>query len=241
MFSRTICRLRPVASRVVATRAAVSQPLRSFSLSAPRLSHGSGDLDLAKKLDEERKFEIEQFQPLQNQGILTQGVWKLTEKAGEKEVTLSRSFGNEKINVLFTTDAMTDAQDLEDPEDDSERVVPVSVSIIVEKKAGAADHGALEISATIQDNSFFIDGVSFLPSVSIVNDNTAEGDWQRRGRYGGPVFSDLEETVQDQFHTFLEERGFDEELATFIAAYVESKEQKEYVGWLEQVSAFVAK
>lgn len=39
-----------------------------------------------------------------------------------------------------------------------------------------------------------------------------EADWDRRSRYMGPQFDTLDETVQDSFHDFLNERGVDQAL-----------------------------
>ena len=56
------------------------------------------------------------------------------------------------------------------------------------------------------------------------------------------MYSDqLDENLQDVFITYLTERGFTPELASFIPAYIEHKEQKEYVNWLANVKAFVSK
>jgi complement component 1 Q subcomponent-binding protein len=53
------------------------------------------------------------------------------------------------------------------------------------------------------------------------------------------VFADLDEGLQDEFHSYLQARGFDKELAAFVPQYIEMKEQKEYCSWLKNVAAFV--
>jgi hypothetical protein len=57
----------------------------------------------------------------------------------------------------------------------------------------------------------------------------------------GPVFGDLDPELIKQFQLYLEQRGLDKSLAAFIPQYLEFKEQKEYMAWLKNVSAFVAK
>lgn len=42
------------------------------------------------------------------------------------------------------------------------------------------------------------------------------------------------------FGRYLEERGVNAGLAAFLPDYVEYKEQKEYVNWLEKVKGFVS-
>lgn len=52
-------------------------------------------------------------------------------------------------------------------------------------------------------------------------------------------FDALDETLQQEFETFLEERGIDSNLALFIPDLAEWKEQKEYVSWLGGVRKFI--
>ncbi|KAI8612342.1 mitochondrial glycoprotein [Chytriomyces sp. MP71] len=236
---------------------------RAFSAAPLARSHGQGDRDLAHKLESELKFEKENqdaavpafIKEFNNKGIfkvnhcfpLLSGFLKgyeemsIEDKVGEKEVTLVRNFGNEKISVIFSTDALAEKAEFDEGESDVEETFSVNVTVLIEKKVGTTDHGALELNATIQENAFFIDSVSFNPSSSLMSDQSAEGDWQRRGRYGGPVFQDLDEALQDQFHDFLRERGFDEALAEFVPQYIDFKEQGEYVEWLKRVGEWVAK
>jgi complement component 1 Q subcomponent-binding protein, mitochondrial len=59
--------------------------------------------------------------------------------------------------------------------------------------------------------------------------------------YSGPNFEDLEESVQDKFHDYLEERGINADLANYIIEAHLDKEQREYTSWLECVAHFVKK
>lgn len=99
----------------------------------------------------------------------------------------------------------------------------------------------MELSVTMDGESFFIENVSYGKDVAVMMGTTAEADWARRGAYGGPVFQDLDEELQNKFHEFLEERGFTSDLANFIRPYVEFKEQKEYMGWLDSAASFISK
>ena len=99
--------------------------------------------------------------------------------------------------------------------------------------------GSLEIQASSEADAFFIDTVNHFKSSSLAADQTAQGDWDRRGLYGGPVFNELDSSVVEQFHKYLEERGFDAKLAAFVPKYLEYKESKEYRRWLDNVSQFV--
>lgn len=52
-------------------------------------------------------------------------------------------------------------------------------------------------------------------------------------------FDHLDEALQGDFESFLEERGIDSNLALFIPDLAEYKEQKEYVKWLQNVKKFI--
>ncbi|ORY41055.1 mitochondrial glyco protein [Rhizoclosmatium globosum] len=215
----------------------------AFSITNCFFPFCTGDRDLAHKLESELKFEKENAEtgvPSFIQAFNNRGVFKIEDKVGEKEVTLVRNFGNEKISVIFSTDAIADKAEFDDTESDQDEQFAVNVTIVIEKKA-ATDNGALEILATVQDNAFFVDSVRFNPSSTIMTAQNAEADWQRNGSYGGPVFQDLDEGLQDQFHDFLRERGFDEALAEFVPQYIDFKEQNEYTEWLKRVGEWVAK
>jgi complement component 1 Q subcomponent-binding protein len=62
---------------------------------------------------------------------------------------------------------------------------------------------------------------------------TAEKDWARQSLYAGPPFENLDEDLQTYLERYLEERGINAELANMIPDYIQVKEQKEYVRWLE--------
>eukprot|EP00842_Homolaphlyctis_polyrhiza_P003381 jgi/Hompol1/4043/HPOL_006894-RA len=182
------------------------------------------DKDLSHKLREELKFEVDAAKDNDTSFIeefKKKGVWKVEDKAGSKEVYLTRSFGNEKITVYFNTDALTDSNNFEDQPDNEDEGFPVVTSVIIEKQGV---EGALEITATAEDGAFFVDHVSHVKSGSLALDQSAEGDWQRRGQYGGPVFGDLDDGLQELFGRYLEERGFDTGLANFVGLYIENKE-----------------
>ena len=59
--------------------------------------------------------------------------------------------------------------------------------------------------------------------------------------YGGPIFDELDETLQNAFYDYLAQRGVDDELASRLADYSSSKEQLEYVTFLQGVEKFVGK
>lgn len=218
---------------------------------------------------------------------------QIEDKAGNQEVILSRTFGDEKIRITFTTadlnnnvnpedaledqamydDADMDVQsggantkgainqgntkdgnirvapedrvapaDREELEDDYEgegeveQGFPAHASIRIERPG----KGALAIEATAQDGDFIIEDLYYFPDAELADPQTAEKDWARRTLYTGPPFNNLDEDLQILLEKYLEERGINTRLALFIPDYIDHKEQKEYIRWLNNVKNFVA-
>lgn len=92
--------------------------------------------------------------------------------------------------------------------------------------------GSLNIDTMCQQGAFLVDNISYYNDAKLGTELTAECDWKRRGLYIGPQFDTLDVAVQEEFEKWLNERGVNESLATFIPEYSEHKEQKvRVVGW----------
>ncbi|OKL56842.1 hypothetical protein UA08_07982 [Talaromyces atroroseus] len=113
---------------------------------------------------------------------------------------------------------------------------PARVNISIEKPG----NGALLIQTTAQDGLFEIHEVSHFAKADLAEAETAEKDWLRQSLYSGPSYANLDEELQALFDRYLEERGFNAELANIIPEYITVKEQKEYTRWLETVKKFVS-
>jgi complement component 1 Q subcomponent-binding protein, mitochondrial len=109
---------------------------------------------------------------------------------------------------------------------------PARVNISIEKPG----NGALLIQTTAQDGLFEIHEVSHFAKADLAEAETAEKDWLRQSLYSGPSYANLDEELQALFDRYLEERGFNAELANVIPEYITVKEQKEYTRWLESES-----
>ncbi|CAI2185373.1 14561_t:CDS:2 [Funneliformis geosporum] len=267
---RPMYTLAKVPKTLTATLAIRTAPTRlNFSLPISRRFTATGlrlntvpvpkdiqvDKELAVKLEEELKYEkgIEpQKEPEFLKNFLSKNPFKIEDKSGINEVALTRTFGNEKIRLLFdinTSDQQTEplsfpgdedeensqSEEETDDEDEDEQSLPVRCSISIEK----AGKGALAIESIIADGVFLINYVSYYRDANVANDWTAEADWKRRGFYPGPQFETLDNDVQVLFEKYLEERGINTAVAVFIPNYVEYKEQKEYLTWLEKVKKFI--
>ncbi|GIC86834.1 MAM33 family protein [Aspergillus udagawae] len=127
-------------------------------------------------------------------------------------------------------------REMEDLDRDMEPSFPARVNITIEKPG----NGSLLIQTVAQDGLFQIEEVSYFSKPDLAHAQTAEQDWARQSLYAGPPFENLDEDLQTFLERYLEERGINAELANMIPDYIQVKEQKEYVRWLENVKNFVA-
>ncbi|KAG8216920.1 putative regulatory protein suaprga1 [Butyriboletus roseoflavus] len=220
---------------------------RAFSMTSCRFSEGTSDVVFSQKLAEELKYEKESAsteEPEFLKAFKAQGVWTIEDVVGNDEVTLTRKFGNENIRVMFS---IADIQNMEEEsgfdqdgeeggDEDNAQSYPIRVSFSVTKNDAK---GSLNVDTMCQEGAFLVDNISFYPDVKLGTELTADADWKRRGLYIGPQFDTLDVAVQEEFEKWLNERGVNEGLATFIPEYSEHKEQKEYVRWLENVKNFI--
>ncbi|KAI9569889.1 mitochondrial glycoprotein [Boletus coccyginus] len=222
--------LRSGRTMLSAPRMALSAT-RAFSMTPSRFSAGASDVVFSQKLAEELKYEQESAaaeEPGFLKAFKEQGVWTIEDVEGNDEVTLTRKVWQRKESEF--------EQENEGGEDDHAQSYPVRVSFSVTKDSVK---GSLNIDTMCQEGAFLVDNISFYADAKLGTELTAEADWKRRGLYIGPQFDTLDVAVQEEFEKWLNERGVNEGLATFIPEYSEHKEQKEYARWLDNVKSFV--
>jgi complement component 1 Q subcomponent-binding protein, mitochondrial len=93
--------------------------------------------------------------------------------------------------------------------------------------------GAIQIVTNAQDGIIVIENVYYYPKAEIAEAETPETDFARANIYAGPPFQNLDPELQSMLERYLDERGINEQLAAFVPDYVDHKEQREYVQWLE--------
>ena len=128
---------------------------------------------------------------------------------------------------------LTLAQD-EEYNPSQQEAFPANVNVLITRDGKP---GALRFHLVSDGSGFTINDVTHLP--------TATGDAVQLLReasetaYTGPPFQQLDEEVQSLLEQYLENRGIDTALATFIPNYIDVKEQKEYLAWLGRLKDFV--
>lgn len=130
-------------------------------------------------------------------------------------------------------------QDMEGEEgaeqDEEPQGFPARLSIVVEKPG----KGALAVDGIVQDGLVVIDNVYYYTDASHAHAKSAEKVHERQDLYVGPPFGNLDEDLQVLMEKYLDDRGINAALAIFVPAYIDVKEQKEYIRWLENVKGFV--
>lgn len=137
-------------------------------------------------------------------------------------------------NIKMTTEddvSPADRPELADEEDQGQNF-PARVQVTVTR----GDKGALAIECIAQDGEMTIDNVYYFPSAELADAKSAEKDWERRSLYTGPPFGQLDEQLQVLLERYLDDRGINTSMALFIPDYIDMKEQKEYLNWLESKS-----
>ena len=120
-------------------------------------------------------------------------------------------------------------------QDNSEPAFPANVNVLISRP----NKGALRINLVTDSGEFRIESVAHLPSADIPEAQIADAPSSSEKLYSGPQFPQLDEELQALLENYLNERGIDTQLAMFIPEYIDVKEQKEYLRWLEQVRKFV--
>lgn len=128
------------------------------------------------------------------------------------------------------------AADGEEGEGESEdQSFPARVNVIIEK----AGKGAMAIETVAQDGMIVIDNVYHYTDAKLAHAKSADLEHKRQEMYVGPPFGNLDEDLQVLLERYLDERGINTTLALFVPDYIDMKEQKEYLRWLENVKGFI--
>lgn len=150
--------------------------------------------------------------------------------ADEEDTNINQ--GDEKDFKVAPEDQVEEESEEEEAENDS---YPARLNVVIEKPG----KGAVTVEAAVQDGLLVVDSVYHFADASLAYAKTADKIHERQDLYVGPPFGNLDEELQLLFEAYLDARGINTALAIFVPDYIEMKEQKEYVRWLENVRNFV--
>lgn len=196
------------------------------------------DKNLSQVLNEELEHERDTYAA--NEAIESgpPTPWIAADEEGDCEITLTRTYGeNEEISVVFNVseDPYDDEDDTpqmpgeEEEEEEDDLTIQFSVSVTRADGQESLEFACATDGVTVEVRNVRYDAV-----------NSSGEEYETLSSYPGPNYDELDESVAEQFHMYLEARGIDETLANYIMESYEDKEQKEYMGWLHNVSNFVS-
>lgn len=117
--------------------------------------------------------------------------------------------------------------------DAAETSFALTLNITIDKGAIGATH----IIARAEDGVVEIEYVHYYPRADLIDPTTPEAVKEAQNVYGGPPFPYLDPDLQQMYDQYVSERGINTRLAWFLSRYVEYKEQREYMLWLESKSS----
>ncbi|KAM3197794.1 hypothetical protein ACQJBY_073088 [Aegilops geniculata] len=230
--SRGAALLRPLAA------AAAARPMPFSSATALK---PSSDDELLRIVKAEIKFAEDcDDHDRQVEEIPDSFPFKITDNKGLNDITLTRTYQGEKIEVLVSMpnlvtgdepehDQDEDDKEKDDDQDDGEK--PPKSSLPLTVTITKSDGPSLEFTCTAYPDEILIDTLSVKqPSEKLEEDYIA---------YEGPDFNDLDENLQRAFHKYLELRGITPMTTNFLHEYMINKDSREYLFWLNKLKDFV--
>lgn len=149
--------------------------------------------------------------------------------------SLHANEGNPKDFKVAPEDELEGEGEGEEGAEDGETDYPVRVNVIITKPKS----GALNFETVAHQGQLMVENVYYYKDATLAEGKTAEKAHERQSLYAGPPFHNLDEELGQLLERYLDERGVNTALALFVPDYVEMKEQKEYLRWLENVQSFV--
>lgn len=227
-------------SPVAAVHHALRRDIHASSLLHDAASTDAGEKGLYQVLGEELEHERSTYVPSEIIAAGPPAPFELIESDGDCEITLVRTYGDdEEISITFNA-----AEDPYDEDDFSVTTEDSSVEIEDDEEAALhfivnvskGDGGEmLEFSCATDGETVEVRNVRY-ESLSDAEEDDAD---LLAATYPGPNYDELDETVQEEFHRYLEARGVDHVLANYVAELHVHKEQTLYVDWISKVQGFV--
>lgn len=113
--------------------------------------------------------------------------------------------------------------------------VRCGLNIVIEKP----NKGALSIEAVAEDGAIVVENMYYYKDAKLAHAADPSASHAAQAFYPGPPFGTLDEDLQILMERYLEDRGIDHSLAQFIPEYMDVKEEKEYLAWLNNVKGFI--
>ena len=239
-----------------ASRLALTSPVRVGLPKYYSSSTQSSNKQLKQILKQE--LEISNSMPNELDGELKDYVsnngFEIIETEGKSNVQLVKTLETgEIIRVFFDIDEVTDVplnekfggegeeglDGLElDDELNSLDSLLCSVKVLIEKP-NVNDGLFLNLFLQSSESALLIDSINYKSDAKEFLENSINtSEFLDKVSYQGPRFSELDESVQTGFESYLDSKGINNELADFVIGFSEFKEEKEYRTWLGDLVKF---
>jgi len=156
-----------------------------------------------------------------------EGMYDEDAALGDEDISSSEQQSSRDTAAEGEEDDVSDASE--------EASVPCRLNVVVEKPG----KGALAIEAIAQDGAIVVENLFYYKDAKLAHSSSADASHEAQGVYPGPPFGSLDEDLQILMERYLEERGITQALAVFVPDYMDVKEQKEYLAWLNNVKDFI--
>lgn len=148
-----------------------------------------------------------------------------------EESALSCCCDADKLDLQGDVDEYDDLEEDEE-EDEGSALPPVQFIVNVTK----GDKG-LAFNCQTSGREVTITQVSLNDIAAAEADGDDESSFVP---YTGPMFEELDDTLQQAFIDYLEERGVNRDFAYYLVELVHDKLEVEYMNWLARVQLFIA-
>ncbi|RLV89984.1 G2/mitotic-specific cyclin-4 [Spathaspora sp. JA1] len=227
--------------------------IRSFSNTQIFSKQASSEASLKSVIDSELKVSEEIPNELDagfEEYLSSQG-YKVITKDGNANVELIRTDASgHVIHVYFDVEEITDlseefqpgenewANEDEEGDDFAANGFFSKFKVFIEDPA-TNDGLNFDLLLKNIETGFSVESANYQPNASEFVNEIAKGNLNDKFRYEGPRFEDLDESLQVEFENYLIAKGVNDQLAEFIVAYSEHKEESEYRAWLASISKFL--
>ena len=230
---------------------------RAFSSGLVRAQNTTSQLSEIVKSEHNVALAVEnELEPEQEQFLADSG-FKVIEGKYESTVELYKTLpSGEEIRVFFDIDEVSDVElgapefgaeeGVEDKEQFDEELDQfestfANVKVFISKPE-SNDGLFFNLMLQNSEEELFVDYFNYKPDAAKFLEQVKEkGTFLSSTEYQGPQFSNLDESLQLAVENYLEDKGVNEDLADFIFAFSEYKEENTYRDLLANMSKFLAK
>jgi hypothetical protein len=227
--------------RPVAPRQQQQHPARSPVAAAAKKRSSPVATGLVSVLQDELKIEKERYRTPEAVLEGPPGGYELEDRPNCTVLLLTRSFDAEDVVVEVDIDAQEaeeeglegggDPDDEEGPDADDAGLPPVTFTVNISK-----GERIMAFACETDGEEVAINHVS-LSDAPEAEDEDDLGDF---APYTGPVFGELDDTLQSAFRDYLEERGINGEFGSYLMELVHDKLEVEYMNWLQRAREFIS-